>query len=199
MNKLSVALNLILIAAVGYLYYYDFSGKKNGGTTSVTESNQKQADSCSNIHRIAYVDLDSLNENIVYFKQQRKQLDAEQKQIEGKIEDEIKVLEASQTVFAQKHPNATPEETQNFRAQYAQQQLEIENEKQKQSQDLNQRHFALVALIQKNLKNFLEEYNKNKKYLYILTTGGGMDYMIYKDSTLDITGDVIKGMNAMKY
>jgi outer membrane protein len=198
MNKLSIALNLVLFAAVGYLYYYNFSAKKSAGTTTV-EGTQKIADSCSNIHRIAYVDLDSLNENIVYFKQQRKVMDQEQKQIEEKIADDIKTLEASPTLFAQKHPNATPEESQNFRAQYAQQQQEIENEKQKESQDLNQRHYALVAQIQKNLKSFLEEYNKNKKYLYILTTGGGMDYMIYKDSTLDITSDVIKGMNEMKY
>jgi outer membrane protein len=49
--------------------------------------------------------------------------------------------------------------------------------------------------IQKNLKQFLAEYNKEKKYQYILTTGSGLDYLIYKDSTLDITKDVIKGMN----
>jgi Skp family chaperone for outer membrane proteins len=49
--------------------------------------------------------------------------------------------------------------------------------------------------IQKNLKQFLSEYNKEKKYQYILTTGSGIDYLIYKDSTLDITKDVIMGMN----
>jgi Skp family chaperone for outer membrane proteins len=49
--------------------------------------------------------------------------------------------------------------------------------------------------IQRNLKDFLVEYNKVKKYQYILTTGSGIDYLIFKDSTLDITKDVIKGMN----
>jgi outer membrane protein len=49
--------------------------------------------------------------------------------------------------------------------------------------------------IQKNLKKFLAEYNKEKQFQYILTTGSGIDYLIYKDSTLDITKDVIKGMN----
>ena len=49
--------------------------------------------------------------------------------------------------------------------------------------------------IQKKLKEFLADYNKDKKYMYIFTTGTGLDYMVYKDSALNITSDVIKGMN----
>jgi outer membrane protein len=50
--------------------------------------------------------------------------------------------------------------------------------------------------IQKNLRDFLNDYNKDKKYMYIFTTGTGLDYMVFKDSTLNITNDVIRGMNA---
>jgi outer membrane protein len=49
--------------------------------------------------------------------------------------------------------------------------------------------------IQTKLKKFLEDYNKDKKYLYILTTGTGQDYMVFKDSSLNITTDVVNGMN----
>ena len=49
--------------------------------------------------------------------------------------------------------------------------------------------------IQKKLKDFLNTYNKTKNYQYILTTGTGLDYMLYKDSTFNITYDVVKGMN----
>ena len=31
--------------------------------------------------------------------------------------------------------------------------------------------------------------------MYIFTTGTGMDYMVYKDSSMNITDDVIEGMN----
>ena len=47
----------------------------------------------------------------------------------------------------------------------------------------------------KKLKDFLADYNKDKKYQFILTTGNGLDYMLYKDSAYNITDDVIKGMN----
>ena len=50
--------------------------------------------------------------------------------------------------------------------------------------------------IQKKLKDFLADYNKDKKYMYIFTTGTGLDYMVFKDSSLNITKEVIQGMNA---
>ena len=49
--------------------------------------------------------------------------------------------------------------------------------------------------IQKKLKSFLEEYNRERNYMYIFTTGTGLDYMVYKDSSMNITADVIEGMN----
>ena len=41
----------------------------------------------------------------------------------------------------------------------------------------------------------MKEYNKDKNYSYILATGTGLDYLFFKDSTLNITSDVIKGLN----
>lgn len=195
MNKLSLALNIILLAAVGYLYYYNFSAKKSDSKVVSAGVASKTNESNVNHQSIAYVDLDSLNENITFFKQRRKELEQQQKQAETKIGNVIKSLEAKQNNFVKNNPNATPEQIQNIRVQLAQGQQDIEMEKQKQSQELNQKSFELMEGIQKNLKEFLAEYNKEKKFQFILTTGSGIDYLIYKDSTLDITKDVIKGMN----
>lgn len=190
MNKLSVALNIILVAAVGFLYYNNFSAKKGGPATT-----QLLKDSCTNPHRIAYVELDSLNENLLYFKQRRKDLETEQKKVEDKITSDYKSLDEKKNVFLQKNPNARPEELQSFQGQLIQEQQGIETERQRQSQYFSQKNYELMENIQKNLKEFLAEYNKTKKFQYILTTGAGLDYLIFKDSTLDITRDVIKGLN----
>jgi outer membrane protein len=195
MNRLSIVLNIILLVATGYLYYYNFSGKKNNSTILNKASNKKGNDSCVNQPNIAFVELDSLNENLLFFKQRRKELELQQKQIETEITNDYKELEAKQNSFLQKNPNASPEEIQNIRALLMKGQQDIETKKQNQTQLLNQKSFDLMENIQKNLKQFLAEYNKEKKYQYILTTGSGLDYLIYKDSTLDITKDVIKGMN----
>jgi outer membrane protein len=195
MNKLSVALNVVLLAAVGYLYYYNFSSKKSGAVLPNTALAAKANDSNVNQLKVAFVELDSLNENLVYFKQRRKELELQQKQIETEYTNGYKELETKQNSFRQKNPNASPEEVQNITAILTKEQQDIETKKQTQTQLLNQKSFDLMEGIQKKLKHFLEGYNKEKKYNFILTTGSGLDYLIYKDSSLNITNDVIKGMN----
>ncbi|MGC4102972.1 OmpH/Skp family outer membrane protein [Ferruginibacter sp.] len=192
-NKLSIALNLILLAAVGYLYYNNFSTKKGAGKTLAESKTGK--DSCTTKHRIAYIDLDSLNEHLVYLKQNRKLMDADQKEVEARIAAQYKSLEAKQENFKEKNPNPRPEDIQNMQAILMQEQQGIEAERQKQSEIFSKRGFTLMEKIQKELKAFISEYNKDNKFQYILTTGAGIDYLIYKDSTLDITKDVIVGMN----
>jgi outer membrane protein len=194
MKNLSVVLNVVLLAAVGFLYYYSFSGsgnKKSSAGITVSKGN----DSTAAINKVAYVDLDSLNEKIVYFKQSRKELEQLQKNNEAEITGDMRALEAKQNNFMQKNPNPTPDDVQNLRAQLMQDQENIEAKKQKYTQVLNQKNFELVEKIRKDLKDFFAEYNKDKKYQYILTTSSDLDYILYKDSSLNITNEVIKGMN----
>ena len=195
MKNLSLILNIVLLFAVGYLFYSDFAVKKKVAAVSSSAKALRSADSSGQHAGIAYVELDSLNENITYFKQRRKELEQQQKAIEADLANDYKGLEAKQNAFYQKNPNANPEDVQNLRLQLAQGQQEIENKKQTQMQLLQQKSFELMEFIQKNLKEFLADYNKEKKYQYILTSGSGIDLLIYKDSSLDITQDVIAGMN----
>ncbi|MFN8253955.1 MAG: OmpH family outer membrane protein [Ferruginibacter sp.] len=194
MKNLSVVLNIVLLAAVGFLYYLKFSGKDTKKTAGSPVA-AKAGDSIAADIKVAYVDLDSLNEKIVYFKQKRKEIEQQQRNNEAEINNDLRMLEAKQNSFIQKNPNPTPDEVQQIRAQLAQDQQGIEAKRQKYTQSLNQQNFEMVEKIRKELKDFFAEYNREKKFHYILTTSADLDYIIYKDSTLNITNDVIKGMN----
>lgn len=196
MKNLSLVLNIVLALAVGYLYYYDFSGKKAADTAEKINSNS--AALLNNGYRppLAYVELDSLNENITYIKERRKELEAEMKGIETEQENAYRGLQAQKDNFLKRGAAITEEEAQTFQGKLIDQQQAIDQKKQSQSQKLNEKSFNIMEGIQKKLKEFLADYNKDKKYMYIFTTGTGLDYMVFKDSTLNITNDVIKGMNA---
>jgi outer membrane protein len=194
-KNLSLVLNLVLLAAVGYLYYYNFSGRKTNKGPVKNENYAATVDSNCKRPPIAYVELDSLNENITYIKDKRKELDIEQKAIEEQWQDGYRGLEAKKNNFLKKGAAITQEEAQDFQGKLMQEQQQIDNKKQELSQKLSEKSFSFMDDIQKRLKEFLTEYNKEKKYMYILTTGTGLDYMVYKDTSLNITNDVIKGMN----
>ncbi len=194
MNKnFSIVLNLVLILAVAFLYFHIFSGKK-------TEKAAKAGDSFTSNNPngqrppLAYVELDSLNENITYIKERRKELEAEMKAIDQEHENGYRGLQMQKDNFLKKAA-ITDQEAQAFQGKLLDQQQRIDGRKQEMSQRLNEKSFTIMEDIQKKLKDFLAEYNKDKKYLYIFTTGTGLDYMVYKDESLNITNDVIKGMN----
>ena len=118
------------------------------------------------------------------------------KKIEQAQEDGYRGLQAQKEKKKKKGAAITEEEAQIFQGKLIDQQQKIDSRKQELSQKLNEKSFGIMEDIQKKLKEFLTEYNKDKKYMYIFTTGTGLDYMVFKDSTLNITNDVIKGMNA---
>lgn len=196
MKNLSLVLNMVLLAAVGYLYYYDFSGKKTKEVAEKISHNYMPADSNAARPALAYVDLDSLNENITYIKVRRKELDAEMKAIETEQENAYKGLQAQNDNFMKKGATIKEEEAVAFQNKLMEQKQQIDARKQMLSQKLNEKSFGIMEDIKKQLKDFLSEYNKDKNFMYIFTTGTGLDYMVYKDSSLNITDDVIKGMNA---
>lgn len=195
MKNASLLLNAILILAVGFLYYKVFNDKK---TTPAPAHAAKNIPASENTDRppIAYVELDSLNENITYIKNKRKELEAEQKAIENEWENGYRGLEAKKNNFIKaKGNNITQEEAEKFQNELLQQQQQIDMKKQNATQRLSQKSLSFMEDIQKHLKDYLDDYNKDKNYMYILTTGTGLDYMVYKDSTLNITKEVVDGMN----
>lgn len=194
MKHFSSILNVVLILAVAFLYYHVFASKKNTLLPSV-KSNTSTVPNSSKTTAIAYVDLDSLNEKITFIKDRRKELEKEQKAIENEWQSGYRNLEAQKNNFLKKGNAITQQMAEEFQGELIQQQQKIDEKKQNFSQKLTEKSYRFMDDIQKKLKSFLEEYNQEKNYQYILTTGTGLDYMVFKDSTLNITNDVIKGMN----
>lgn len=194
MKHLSLGLNIALIIAVGVLYYLHFSDKKPAKVKLQPVSSKVSSNETGRI-AIAYVELDSLNENITYIKTKRKELEAEQRAIENEWQNGYKGLEAKKNNFLKKGDAITQEMAQQFQGELMQEQQQIDQKKQSLSQNLSEKSYKFMEDIQKKLKDFLAEYNNEKNFTYIFTTGTGLDYMVYKDSSLNITADVIAGMN----
>ena len=196
MKQLSLVLNVVLLVAVGILYYLHFSKKDSGNTKpAVVRAAPVSSDGQVVAPLIAYVELDSLNEKITFIKNKRKELEEKQKTIEQEWENGYRDLERQRDNFLKRGNSITQEEAQQMQMSLMSQQEKIDERKQTKVQKLSERSFNAMDDIQKKLKEFMEEYNREKNYMYILTTGTGLDYLVYKDSTLNITKDVIEGMN----
>jgi outer membrane protein len=196
MKNFSLGLNVLLFAAIAFLYVKVFSGNKSSGTaTAASIKDTSILASALNENAIAFVELDSLYEKITTIKSRRLELEKEQKAIETEWRSGMTGLQSRAAEFQKKGGAITQQEAEKFQGILQQEQQQIEAKKQEQTQSLSEKSYKFMDNIQTKLKEFLADYNKDKKYQYILTTGTGMDYMLYKDPLLNITDDVIMGMN----
>lgn len=196
MKQFSLVLNIVLLLAVGVLYFLFFSADKRKQEKKDGPGYFPKDSSSSHKRTIvAYVELDSLNSNVSFIKQRKKELEAEQKLIANDYENAYRSLTAERDNFLKKGNAITQQEAEEFQAKLGQKQQEVEQSKQARAQKLAEKGARIMEDMQKRLKNFMTEYNKDGKYTYILATGTGLDYLFYKDSTLNITTDVIKGLN----
>lgn len=194
MKKITLVLNIVLLIAVAILYYLHFSCKSNNKHEC---KKNVSGTALNNSHKpiIAYVDLDSMNEKIGYIKKNRLALEQEQKSIESEWEGSYRDLENQKNNFLKKSSSITQSQAESFQKILLDQQQRVDTKKQMLTQQLNEKSYKFLEDIQKQLKQYLEEYNQNKGYAFILTVGNGLDYMVYKDSSLNITDDVVEGMN----
>lgn len=198
MKQVSLLLNIVLLIAVAVLYYLHFSGNKKAAAEPQRKASPKVSVVELDKAPIAYVDLDSLNEKITYIKEKKKELEAEQKAIENEWTSGSRALQGRRDDFIRKHENdknLTEEVAMQFQNELVQSQQNLDDKRQALTQKLTEKSYKFMEDIQKKLKEFLAEYNSNGTYKYIFTTGTGLDYIVFKDSTLNITGDVIAGMN----
>lgn len=198
MKKISTLLNIVLIAAVAFLYYKVF--KSN--TTQAKNATVLKKDSTNTQNSIsaiiAYVELDSLNENIAFIKDRRKELEKEQKSIEADWRSDMTGLQKRAADFQKNAGAKTQQEGEKLQIELGQLQQQIEARKQTQTQALSEKSYSFLEGIQKDLKACVSEYNKDKRYQYIFTTGSGNEYMIYKNDANNITADIVKAMNELK-
>ena len=194
MKHLSLTLNIVLLLAVGILYYLHFSStkpnekKKKNQITQIAKAN-------GNAPLIGYIDLDTLNEHITFIKNNRKLLENEQIAIEKEWENAYRNLQAQKDNFLKRGNSITQAEAEEFQGKLIQQQQIVDEKKQNSTQALNDKSYKFLDDVQKKLKAFLVEYNQDNKFSYIFTTGNGLEYMVYKDTALNITDDVVEGMN----
>lgn len=194
MRQFLLFLNIILLGAVGYLYYLHFSriekpGKKTVAVSSYRDTLHTGAGS------IAYIEIDSVNEKVSHIRNLRKELENEQRAIEKEWENGYRSLQAQKDEFLKRGSAITEDMAREFQGKLLQQQDQIDSRKQELNQKLSEKSYKLMDELTAEMKKFLNEYNKEHNFSYIFTTGSGLEFLAYKDSAYDITGDVIDGMN----
>ena len=190
MRNISTFLSILALVAVGVLYYLYFKGEKK----SVANHSTKQTNAGKGDFRIAYFDIDSLQEKYQYFKD----VSGEMKTKEAGLASQMDALQNSYQKrlkeLQEKGPTMTQAEGEAAQREVAQMQQKFQQRQMSMEQDLKKHQVDVMTDVRNKIENYLKEYNKEKGYAFILSYEPGF-MLYYRDSVYDITNDVIKGLN----
>ena len=193
MNKGLLALNIILLVAVGVLFFLFFSKK----TDPVVDHKIQPAiaDTLRWQHTpVAYFDMDSVEANFTEFKKMQSEVVAR----EAKINDSINQMRtAFQSYYGKlqaQSANLTPRQRDSLGNELAQMDMDIKNRASEMNQNYQTYYMSKQQEIITKIKNYCKEFNKSKKYSYIIAREPGLFY--YTDTAYNVTSELLKGLNA---
>ena len=190
MKNATLGFNVVIAIAVAVLFYFQFSGKKadtviGGSSKSVPSGN----------FQIAYFESDSIQNNFGYFKEIRNSLQVKD-QANSKQLNELKTAFTNRYQDLQRSAqNLSQAELANKQQELEQMQRTYQGKEQMMSQEMQDESFKKLQDVKKKIEDFLKEYNKDKGYAYIFSSAP--EFMYLKDSTYNITEDVVKGLNKL--
>ncbi|HAN39851.1 MAG TPA: hypothetical protein DCQ29_13185 [Chitinophagaceae bacterium] len=190
MKQISTIVQAILAVAVAVLFYLHFTNKAN--TTVVT----KNADGTTSVtnNKIAYFELDSLENQYTYFKETRNYLRGKDDEFSRrlnslKLQYENKLKEANA-----KGPSMTQAEQTAFQQELMRIQESYRQTEQEGAQEMQALSLQKMQEVKKTIQDFLKTYCEGKGYAYVFASSEN-DYLYYKDSAQNITNELIAALN----
>jgi outer membrane protein len=163
------------------------SGKSHQGKNDTTSASSRE-------NAIAYFEMDTVERNYKYIKDVQDQLKGRQQAIANELNNTKKQYMGRIQQLQGKAATMSQQEGESAQAEINQMQLELQQKEARLSQELQEQQFKLMQDINKKIEDFLQTFNKDKKYAYIFSHSPG-DFIYYKDSLNNITNDIIKGLN----
>jgi len=193
MNKGLLALNIVLLIGVGILFFLFFNKKDNASSVIPTRTDPDPAPQWQHTP-VAYFDMDSIEANFVLWKQ----VQAEVVKREAGINDTINQMKMGFQNYYQKlqaqSANLSPRQKDSLGNELAQMDAQIKNRTSELNQNYQTYFMTRQQEIVTKIKNYCKEFNKDKKYSYIIAREPGLFY--YTDTAYNVTSELLKGLNA---
>jgi outer membrane protein len=180
-------INGILLIAVGVLFYLFFTEKKNNA--SVIKSST-WVDTSKTPTRIAYFEWDSI-ENQKFYKEMQDELNQKKEEVDKQKMKFGQIYQQRLDSYNKKTMSQV--ESENATQDMHDLEQNLRNQADKLDQNLNDYVLRKKVEFNDKIRNYLKEYNQNKKFTYIIANEPG--FIFYRDSAFNITNDVIAGLN----
>ncbi len=211
--KITKTLTLSILAVISLAFFTSCSTATTEATSTSADSTTQQStiSSVAGNGTIVYLRMDSLVATYGLAMDLSEEFNKKYLKVQSELETKARSLQNEVTKFQNEYTELSDqaqkgqitqyqgqkkqEELQKKQAALQQKENDIRTYQESVYQELAQEEAVMTNQISAAILSYLEEYNKDKKYSMILQTVSG-NPIILADPALDITADVLKGLNA---
>ncbi len=187
----------IVLLAFATMLFFTQCTKEQGAKENTNETNAATTTEAKSI-KIAFVDIDSLLAKYEFSIILNKEMLRKEEDMRMKLSEKAKALQADYDDFQKKLQNnvyATRERAEEEQARILKQKDALEKLEQRLIGELSAESQKNNITLHDSINSFLKSYNAEKKFDLILSRVG--DNLLYANDALNITEEVINGLNAL--
>lgn len=187
MKNLSLILNVVLLIAVGVLYYLHFSPPK-------VEATDSDAVVTGASGPIAYVNYDSLLEKYEFVNTIKEQLEGKTQKLEQELGNRQRGLQSEINEYNRTGGNLTPAQRNVMEENLGRKQQNLALYQQSLQQEMLNEQSKWQLELHDKVEAFLKDYG-NAHGLHMIMKFDITSDVLFAGDSLDITDEVIKGLN----
>jgi len=193
MKNTSLILSIVSLVAV---VVFGALSLTKGGKTADVQAEGTAVEAAASKGDIVYIDLDRVLMEYDMANDLRSVVETKVQNIQAEVNRRGKKLENDIADFQNKIDKGlmTRSVAEAQGQKLSQQEVEFNNYAAQKQQEINEEQVVMMNQLGDAIQTFINKYNEEKQYAMILTNSGGAP-VIAADAALDITDDVLAGLN----
>jgi len=144
---------------------------------------------------IVFVNSDTLVNNYTYYKDQKVKLQKITQQAQAEIQTKGEAFQKKVAAYQKSVNSLTPAQKAATEKKLAKEQQDLQALSQNTGKQLQDMEAAENLNLYGRISSFLKNYSKTKGYKLVLTYSATNPNMLYGDESLDVTKEVVAGLN----
>jgi len=193
MKKSTLIIEIILTVAVAALFVLFFTSKKGSNRLVIPEGTEVTAQKGD----IVYIQLDTLVNQYDMYNDLKSEFEVKFNSVQDDLSKKSRAFQNDATDFQNnvKKGLLTRSQAESLQNSLTSRQTELQQYSQKKQRDMQEEEQVMINKVMDSIHSYIKEYNKVHNYALIISTSNSMNVIMLGNPSLDITNDVLKGLN----
>lgn len=194
--KIKIAQTLGILASAAIITAFSACQNKDKKTTETPKTNGTTTETSATIgDKIVFVNSDSLLSKYEYYKDIKGKFDNKTKKAQEDLQKRGQAFQREVTDYQKNAGTLSADERKTTEERLARKQQELQALQQNAGGALQNEQATENEKLYEKVATYLKGYAKEKGYKMVLTYSKGNSAILFADESLDVTSEVLKGLN----